>query len=68
MHFLLQVVAHEVRGAGVRKGKEVPAHAHLQPSFLLTLALSAGDHLCCNAASTFSAVMGKSWIRTPTAS
>ena len=36
------------------------AHAHLQPSFLLTLALSAGDHLFCNAASTFSAVMGKS--------
>src|SRR6266478_7941714 len=48
--------------------KEVPAHAHLQPSCLLTPALSAGDHLCCNAASTFSAVMGKSWIRTPTAS
>ena len=58
-----------MRSAAPGSGKgRVPAHAHLQPSFLLTLALSAGDHLFCNAASTFSAVMGKSWIRTPTAS
>src|SRR5215471_5669680 len=45
MHFLLQVVAHEVRGAGVRKGQEVPAHAHLQPSFLLTPVWSCTSNL-----------------------